>query len=75
MEQEAVSKQLAIHIDAAEKNPKLPDLGKAGRCDRADCPEEFETGFGLACGGFGVYEYCTVCSKVVSKTCEAYNEP
>ena len=58
-----------VHIDAAEKRPELPDMGKAVACGRADCPApEFATGFGLAGGGYGVYEYCDTCGKVVSKT-------
>lgn len=58
-----------IHIDAAEKRDDLPDCGGAKPCERDDCPAPaFETGFGLAGGGYGVYEYCSVCGNVVSKT-------
>ena len=58
-----------IRIDAAEKREGLPEMGKAKACGRVDCPApNFETGFGLAGGGYGVYEYCEVCGNVVSKS-------
>jgi len=63
-----------IHIDAAEKRPDLPDTGEAKSCGRVDCPApRFEMGFGLAGGGYGVYEYCEVCGEIVSKT-EVHDE-
>jgi hypothetical protein len=53
--------------DAREK--KLPDHGRALHCGRDDCPApDFQTGFGLAGGGYGVYEYCETCGHIVSKT-------
>ena len=58
-----------IHIDAAEKRSALPDCGETdGKCPT--CGEPLETGFGLAGGGYGVYEYCASdsCNKVVTKT-------
>lgn len=64
-----VAKPLTIHIDAAEKNPSLPDCGATdGMCPT--CGHPLETGFGLAGGGYGVYEYCANegCNKVVTKT-------
>lgn len=45
----------------------LPEVGKAVPC--CDSPQ-LEIGFGLAGGGYGVYEYCTSCNKVVSKSQE-----
>ncbi len=48
----------------------LPPVGLAKPCDRRDCPPEFEKGYGLAGGGIGVYEYCEVCERIVSKTFE-----
>jgi hypothetical protein len=61
--------KISIHIDAAAKRADLPDCGGASKCERSDCPApHFETGFGLAGGGFGVYEFCPVCGSVVSKT-------
>ena len=42
---------------------------KAHKCSRSDCPgPEFEMGYGLAGGGIGVYEFCDVCERIVSKT-------
>ena len=65
----AEDKTISIHIDAAHKREDLPEMGHAEKCGREDCPAPaFKTGFGLAGGGFGVYEYCDVCGKVVSKT-------
>lgn len=58
-----------IFIDAAEKRADLPDCGATdGRCPK--CGEMLETGFGLAGGGYGVYEYCAseTCNQVVTKT-------
>lgn len=58
-----------IFIDAAEKRPDLPDCGATnGLCPR--CGDRLEVGFGLAGGGYGVYEYCAseTCNKVVTKT-------
>lgn len=58
-----------FHIDASEKREDLPDVGFPKPCYRLDCPApDFETGFGLAGGGYGVYEYCDVCGDIVSKT-------
>ena len=58
-----------FHIDAADKRPDLPDCGGADKCDNPQCPApDFEVGFGLAGGGYGVYEYCEICGRVVSKT-------
>lgn len=53
------------HLDMAEKNEDLPDVGAAKRC--CDNPKR-EMGYGMAGGGMGVYEYCDNCGKVVSKT-------
>lgn len=46
----------------------LPEYGSAKKCRRPDCPDTFQTSYGLAGGGMGVYEYCEVCERVVSKT-------
>lgn len=57
-----------FHLDAANKRKELPEFQ-----DRLDCPHcgcETHTGFGLAGGGFGVYNYCDICEEVVAKTCE-----
>lgn len=57
------------HIDSAHKREGLPEMGAAKKCGKSDCPApNFETGFGLAGGGFGVYEYCQRCGEIVSKT-------
>jgi hypothetical protein len=60
-----------IHIDGADKDPRLPDVGDAKKCARKNCPgpRGWRGGFGLAGGGFGPYEYCDCCSNIVSKTC------
>jgi len=58
-----------IHIDLAEKREGLPECGDAETCGKPGCPApRFEMGFGLAGGGYGVYEFCDVCGEVVSKT-------
>lgn len=53
----------------------LPEVGAALPCGHTDCPApRFELGFGLAGGGYGVYEFCALCGRVVSKT-EEREEP
>ena len=59
--------QISIHIDASEKREDVPEQGSTGGiCPR--CGGLLEQGFGLAGGGFGVYEYCPTCAQVVTKT-------
>jgi hypothetical protein len=61
--------ELTIHIDQAHKREELPEMGRSVKCDRSDCPHPiFTSGYGLAGGGFGMYEYCEKCEKIVSKT-------
>lgn len=58
-----------VHIDALTKRADLPDCGETeGKCPT--CGNYLQTGFGLAGGGYGVYEYCDNddCQKVVTKT-------
>jgi len=58
-----------VHIDATEKRADLPDCGATdGHCP--NCGARLETGFGLAGGGYGVYEYCASeqCNRVITKT-------
>jgi hypothetical protein len=58
-----------IHIDYYTKNPALPNCGATdGKCQ--SCGSDLKSGFGLAGGGYGVYEYCDSadCNKVVTKT-------
>jgi len=50
---------------------RLPEFGKASAC--CETPK-LETGYGLAGGGIGVYEYCTSCNKVVSKSQDDDND-
>lgn len=58
-----------VHMDMKNKRHDLPDLGATdGMCPKCGC--RLETGFGLAGGGYGVYEYCASdgCNSVVTKT-------
>lgn len=49
----------------------LPRMGEAPDCGTRGCPApDFEIGFGLAGGGYGTYEYCPVCDRIVSKSRE-----
>jgi hypothetical protein len=32
-----------------------------------DCGGDIDMGYGLAGGGIGAYEYCTVCHRVIDK--------
>jgi hypothetical protein len=65
-----VTERRTIHIDALEKRADLPDCGETeGICPK--CGERLQVGFGLAGGGYGVYEYCEsdACNAgIVAKT-------
>lgn len=62
------AERIEMHIDFARKRPSLPEVGKAVACGNPQCPApNFEVGFGLGGGGYGPYEYCGVCAKIVSK--------
>jgi len=44
----------------------LPLTGSTnGRCPK--CGDDLETGFGLAGGGYGVYEFCDQCGDIITK--------
>lgn len=62
--------KIKVHISAAKKRIDLPDVGgTGGKCPT--CGGDLEVGFGLAGGGYGVYEYCAgTCGDVVTKTDE-----
>lgn len=58
-----------VHIHFSEKEEGLPEVGGAKKCSLPNCPApQFETGFGLAGGGYGPYEFCDTCGLIVSKT-------
>ncbi len=54
-----------VHLSYANKRPDLPDAGLA-KCPA--CGGDLQDGYGMAGGGFGVYQYCDPCGKIVSKT-------
>lgn len=56
--------KITIHIDASEKRQEIPEYEQGKIC----CGEPAQDGFGLAGGGFGVYNYCDKCGKIVSKS-------
>jgi hypothetical protein len=58
-------KKVHIHIDASEKLEGLPDCGTFDRCPT--CGDPLDQGFGLAGGGYGVYDYCPK-HGVIAKT-------
>lgn len=55
-----------------DSDTTLPEVGSTlPQCGTYGCPApDFQIGFGLAGGGYGVYEYCEVCQRVVTKTQE-----
>lgn len=59
-----------VHITSATKREGLPEVGQEQKCDRKECPgpDGFKNGFGLAAGGYGIYRFCEICKRVVSKT-------
>lgn len=65
-----MSDQIEIHIDPSDKRDGLPDCGDGKSCERKDCPgpRGWQSGFGLAGGGYGVYSYCDICERIVEKT-------
>lgn len=53
------------HITFSEKSEDIPNLGKEKDC----CDKrKLDSGFGLAGGGYGPYNYCVNCGVIVSKT-------
>lgn len=48
--------KLFVHIVPSEKRESLPDCGTYDKCQH--CGGTLEQGFGLAGGGYGVYDYC-----------------
>jgi hypothetical protein len=51
------SLQAMVHVSMAEKRAGIPECGDTeGKCPRCSTP--LVGGFGLAGGGYGVYEYC-----------------
>lgn len=55
-----------VHVSSSKVRKDLIGYDDQDRCAR--CHGELESGFGMAGGGFGVYDYCPVCEEVVSKT-------
>lgn len=55
-----------FHSEPANVRDDIKDVEHDGTCPT--CSDELVTGYGLAGGGIGVYEYCERCRKVVSKT-------
>ena len=55
-----------------EKRDDIPTCAKASGCDKTNCPgpRGFDTGYGLAGGGMGVYRYCQICEQIRGKDCE-----
>lgn len=62
-----MSDEIKVHIDSGEKRDGIAEHGSTGGiCPH--CGALLEQGFGLAGGGYGVYEYCPTCEQVVTKT-------
>jgi hypothetical protein len=57
--------KIVLFIDSATQDPSIPEHS-SGRCPEHDV--EPEIGYGLEGGGCGVYEYCPVCGRMLSKT-------
>lgn len=57
-----------IHIDPIDKRPDIPAMGEGKTCEREGCSKDkWETSYGLAGGGMGVYNFCSLCERVVEK--------
>lgn len=60
-------------VDGVDIDKPLPKYGQSIKCGRSDCePKNWETGYGLAGGGCGVYKFCNICEQVVEKTLEEW---
>jgi len=55
-----------IHIDPAEIRNGIPEYVQDMPCPT--CNKPATDGFGLAGGGFGIYNFCENCGVVVSKS-------
>lgn len=61
------SDNLRIHIDSSEVDPKIAK--RDGKCPEHGT-QDIQCGFGLAGGGYGVYNYCGICGCIVDKSPE-----
>lgn len=61
-----------VHIALADKREGIPAMGDGKACEREGCPgpQGWDVNFGLAGGGYGVYNYCATCGEVKEKDCE-----
>ncbi len=66
-----MSDKTAVHIDLAHKRSDLPDIAEQEGDTCPKCGGELDMGYGMAGGGMGVYEYCTECGAIASKTEDA----
>jgi len=57
-------KEILVHLDSSEQHENVPEQGP-DICP--DCKIPAEGGFGLAGGGYGVYNYCPQCFRILSK--------
>jgi len=55
-----------IHIDSSTIRKGIPEYLQDMPCPK--CGKPATDGFGLAGGGFGIYNYCEDCGEVVSKS-------
>lgn len=60
-----------IHISTADKRDGIPAIGEGRPCNQQGCPgpDGWESGFGLAGGGYGPYTYCEKCGEITEKNC------
>lgn len=60
------SKITRIHVSHNRVRKDLIGYDENGCCGK--CHGKLKHGFGMAGGGFGVYDYCPKCEEVVHKT-------
>lgn len=59
--------KITVIVDSIEQRPDIPELDERIRCP--DHPKaRVESHYGLAGGGIGVYTYCEICCRILSKT-------
>lgn len=58
-------KKDVIHVDSGEVRDGIVPIGTYECCPH--CGGEFTYSFGLAGGGFGPYNYCSTCERVIEK--------
>lgn len=62
-----------VHTDTSEVHQGIGQYNQSLKCpEHPEAP--VEDGYGMAGGGFGVYNYCSECGRVLSKSPDPFME-